>query len=112
MNPRPSFDATIPVLTEVFQDLPAKAEAGAMAAETDPAMAALERRLCERIVHRLQDQVEGVLEQRLRDSMEQALQQALQHAMAGLSDALRASLQQSVEDIVAQELAHLHTLNT
>ena len=27
-------------------------------------------------------------------------------------DALRASLQQSVEDIVAPELAHLHTLDT
>ena len=112
MNPRPSFDATIPVLTEVFQDVPAKAEAGAMAAETDLAMAALERRLCERIVHRLQDQAKGVLEQRLRDSMEQALQ----HATPGLIDALRASLQQSIEDIVAravaQELAHLHTLDT
>lgn len=110
MNLRPSLDATIPVLTEVFQDLPAKAEAeaGAMAAETDLAMAALERRLCERVVQQLQGRIDGVLEQRLRDSME--------HALAGLSDALRTSVQQSIKDIVAravaQELTHLHTLNT
>ena len=108
MNLRPSFDATIPVLTEVFQDLPAKVGADAKAAETDLAMAALERRLCERVVQQLQGRIDGVLEQRLRDSME--------HALAGLSDALRTSVQQSIKDIVAravaQELTHLHTLNT
>ena len=116
MTSRPSFDATIPTLTEVFQDPPAKAEAeaGAMAAGTDLAMAALEQRLCERIVQQLQGRVDALLEQRLRDSMEQALQHALQHVMAGLSDAIRANLQQGIEDIVAravaQELAPLHTL--
>ena len=120
MNLRPSFDATIPVLTEVFQDLPAKVGADAKAAETDLAMAALERRLCERIVQQLQGRIDGMLEQCLRDSMEPALQQALQHALqqtvAGLSDALHTSAQQSIKDIVAravaQEWTHLHTLNT
>ena len=114
MSPKPSFDATIPVLTEVFQNLPAKAGAGATAASAEGDVAALERRLCERIVEQLQGQVGAMLEQRLRDSLEQALQQALHHALAGPTDALRASLRKDIEDIVgravAQELAHLHLL--
>jgi hypothetical protein len=124
MSPPPSFDASIPVLTEVFKDQAAKldpprdaargddgnAEAGAMAAGTDADMEALERRLCERILQQLQGRVDFVLEQRLRDSMEEALQ----HAMAGLTGEIRRSLQQTIEKIVvravAQELAHLQTL--
>ncbi len=128
MTPQPSFDASIPVLTEVFQDQPVRlgpqgaadgsAQRGgqalpdAVAAGTDPDMEALERRLCERILQQLQGRVDFVLEQRVRDSMEEALQ----HAMAGLTDGIRLSLQQTIEKIVvravAQELAHLHTLKT
>jgi hypothetical protein len=112
MIARPSFDASIPVLTEVFQDQPARLDAPAPgdASWTEPDMEALERRLCERILHQLQGRVDFVLEQRLRDSMEEALQ----HAMAGLTDEIRRSLQQTIEKIVvravAQELTHLQTL--
>jgi hypothetical protein len=128
MSNSPAFDASIPVLTEVFQDQPVKtespaqapaqvreeAEAGAEARAivdwTEPEWNALERRLSERILHQLQGRVDFVLEQRLRDSMEDALQ----HAMAGLTDEIRRSLQQTIEKIVvravAQELAHLQTL--
>ena len=118
----PAFDASIPVLTEVFQELPAQkesleadaAEAGLEARAidlwTEPEWSLLERRLSERILHQLQGRVDFVLEQRLRDSMEEALQ----HAMAGLTMEIRQSLQQTIEKIVvravAQELAHLQTL--
>jgi hypothetical protein len=116
MTHKPSFDASIPVLTEVFQDQPARAEspeapAGAVEGWTQPEWELLERRLCERILHQLQGRVDFALEQRLRDSMEEALQ----HAMAGLTDEIRRSLQQTIEKIVvravAQELTHLQTLN-
>ncbi|MDB5916165.1 MAG: hypothetical protein JWR40_399 [Massilia sp.] len=122
MTPQPSFDASIPVLTEVFQDQPVRAEprdlanaslqddAKAVASWTDPDREALERRLCERILHQLQGRVDFVLEQRVRDSMEEALQ----HAMTGFTDEIRRSLQQTIEKIVvravAQELTHLQTL--
>jgi hypothetical protein len=116
MIARPSFDASIPVLTEVFQEQPARFDAPAPgdavddANWTEPEMEALERRLCERILQQLQGRVDFVLEQRLRDSMEEALQ----HAMAGLTDEIRRSLQQTIEKIVvravAQELTHLQAL--
>lgn len=124
------FDASIPVLTEVFQDplteevkraveAPAEAlpddteaelEARAIGEWTGPEWDQLERRLSERILHQLQGRVDFVLEQRLRDSM----QEALEVAMAGLTDEIRRSLQQAIETIVVravtQELAHLQTL--
>jgi hypothetical protein len=118
MSPQPSFDASIPVLTEVFQDQAIRLEPQGAAqddgkhaeAVTEPDMEALERRLCERILQQLQGRVDFVLEQRLRDSMEEALQQA----MAGLTGEIRRSLQQTIEKIVvravAQELTHLQTL--
>jgi hypothetical protein len=131
MSQNPIFDASIPVLTEVFQDQPVKkevpeagsrmvapaparseAELEARAVDnwTEPEWAVLERRLSERILHQLQGRVDFVLEQRLRDSMAEALQ----HAMAGLTAEIRESLQQTIEQIVvravAQELAHLQTL--
>jgi hypothetical protein len=72
---------------------------------------ALELRLSERILHQLQGRVEFVLQQRLRDSMADVLQ----HALAGLTDEIRSGLQQTIEQIVtravAQELAHLKTLD-
>ena len=72
---------------------------------------ALELRLSERILHQLQGRVEFVLQQRLRDSMADVLQ----HALAGLTDEIRTGLQHTIEQIVtravAQELAHLKTLD-
>ena len=130
MNHPPSFDASIPVLTEVFQDqaarkepeqaeahpppvqdgLNAHLEARAIASWTGPEWTLLERRLSERILQQLQGPVDFVLEQRLRDSMEAALEKAI----AGVTGEIRASLQQTIEQIVvravSQELAHLQTL--
>lgn len=125
MSNNAAFDASIPVLTEVFQDLPVKdevveapaheeADAEVEARAVDnwaaPEWELMERRLCERILHQLQGRVAFVLEQRVRDSMEEALQQA----MAGLIDEIRRSLQDTIENIVvravAQELTHLQTL--
>jgi hypothetical protein len=71
---------------------------------------ALELRLSERILHQLQGRVEFVLQQRLRDSMADVLQ----HALAGLTDEIRTGLQHTIEQIVtravAQELAHLKSI--
>lgn len=131
MSNNAAFDASIPVLTEVFRDHPvaeevrptaleapappavatvAELEARAVSEWTGPEWEQLERRLSERILHQLQGRVDFVLEQRLRDSM----QQALEAAMAGLTDEIRRSLQQTIESIVVravtQELTHLQTL--
>jgi hypothetical protein len=118
MSQNAPFDATIPVLTEVFEEHrlkdaspAAEAEAGIEARAIDhltaPEWSALERRLSERILHQLQDRVDFVLEQRVRDSMAEALN----HALSGLTDEIRVSLQRTIEQIVertvAQELAHL-----
>jgi hypothetical protein len=125
MSKEAQYDASIPVLTEVFQDKPDMAHQPGQAAVpavqdqieqrlledwTESEWNALERRLSERILQQLQDRVDFVLEQRLRDSMEEVLQQAL----AGLTAELRQGIQQTIEKIVvravAQELAHLKTL--
>lgn len=130
MTNNAAFDASIPVLTEVFQDHPvtqevrqavevpapvpdntrADLEARAIGEFTAPEWDSLERRLSERILHQLQGRVDSVLEQRLRDSM----QEALQIAMAGLTDEIRRSLEQTIGTLVvravAQEIAHLQTL--
>lgn len=118
------FDASIPVLTELFED---KADAPAAAAPvqdtrnadleqraietwTEPEWNLLERRLSERILQQLQGRVDFVLEQRLKDSMEDVLR----HAVAGLTAEIQQGLQETIEKIVvravAQELAHLQTL--
>ncbi len=133
MSQNPAFDASIPVLTEVFNDKadkPASAPAPASAARpevaqdpvsihlerravdtwTEPEWNLLERRLSERILHQLQGRVDFVLEQRVRDSMEEALNKALD----GFTSELRVGLQGTIEKIVAravsQELAHLQAL--
>ncbi|MGZ8291066.1 MAG: hypothetical protein ACXW2U_08135 [Telluria sp.] len=127
MNSNPAFDASIPVLTEVFQE---KAEAPvvqpsapvaqdtlhqdleqrAIDTWTEPEWTMLERRLHERILHQLQGRVDFVLEQRLKDSMEEVLR----HAVAGLTNEIRHGLQETIEKIVvravAQEIAHLKAL--
>lgn len=130
MTNNAAFDASIPVLTEVFQDHPvtqevkpavdtpapapddthSDLEARAIGEWSEAEWNMLERRISERILQQLQGRVDFVLEQRLRDSM----QEALQTAMAGLTDEIRRGLQQSIETIVAravtQEIAHLQTL--
>jgi hypothetical protein len=131
MKPQNAFDASIPVLTEVFHDedasaapVAAPAPAAGVAFAADPAAleeraiaswsgqewAQLEQRLAERILHQLQGRVDFVLEQRLRDSMEDVLS----HALAGLSAQIQQGLQQTIAQIVlravAQELAHLQAL--
>lgn len=127
MKTKAAFDASIPVLTEVFQE---KAEAGAAATEreavidpvsihlerravdswTEPEWNLLERRLSERILQQLQGRVDFVLEQRVRDSMEEALQRAL----SGMIGEIRLGLQDTIERIVvravSQELAHLQAM--
>ena len=90
---------------------PATLEQRAAAQLTPEEWQTLELRLSERILHQLQGRVEFVLQQRLRDSMADVLQ----HALAGLTDEIRSGLQQTIEQIVtravAQELAHLKTLD-
>lgn len=120
-----AFDASIPVLTEVFDKDEASAPAAALPAQdalhadleqraidnwTEPEWTLLERRLSERILQQLQGRVDFVLEQRLKDSMEEVLR----HAVAGLTAEIQQGLQQTIEKIVAravaQELTHLQTL--
>jgi hypothetical protein len=113
MTQNAAFDASIPVLTEVFDDTPpapepaAEVEARAVDGFGEREWEALERRLSERILQQLQGRVDFVLEQRLRDSMADVLQ----HALAGLTEEIRTGLQQTIEKIVAravtQELTHL-----
>jgi hypothetical protein len=122
MTQNAAFDASIPVLTEVFSDKADKAapveqdpvsihlERRAVDTWTEPEWNLLERRLSERILQQLQGRVDFVLEQRVRDSMEEALTRA----MDGFTSELRAGLQETIEKIVAravsQELAHLQAL--
>jgi hypothetical protein len=119
MSENAAFDASIPVLTEVFDETPLAAPAPEPAAAPSALEAralggfgaeeweTLERRLCERILQQLQGRVDFVLEQRLRDSMAEVLQ----HALAGLTNEIRDGLHQTIEKIVAravaQELTHL-----
>jgi hypothetical protein len=122
MNQPSSFDAQIPVLTEVLQDQPAgdgalqqpdlaaALEVRAVDAWGEREWEALERRLSERILQQLQGRVDFVLEQRIKDSMADVLQ----HALSGLTQEIRSGLQQTIEKIVAravaQEITHLQTL--
>ena len=118
------FDASIPVLTEVFEDkaetpaapepaqeaLHAELEQRAIENWSEPEWNLLEQRLAERILQQLQGRVDFVLEQSLKDSMEDVLR----HAVAGLTADIQQGLQDTIEKIVvravAQELAHLQAL--
>lgn len=75
------------------------------AAPTD--WAALEQRLCERILQRLQGQVGFLIEQRIRESMADALQLALASMAGQLADGLGGALEQIVTRAVGEELLHL-----
>lgn len=126
MSPAPSFDASIPVLTEVFHDAPAADHAGAPLApaipDVEPAAqleaeavnnwseqewATLEHRLSDRILHQLQSRVDFVLEQRIKDSMEEVLNSALHELTREIRSGLHDTIQKIVARAVAQELTHL-----
>jgi hypothetical protein len=80
------------------------------AAAVEPAptdWAALEQRLCERILQQLQGQVGFLIEQRIRESMADALQLALASMAGQLADGLGGALEQIVTRAVGEELLHL-----
>jgi hypothetical protein len=115
-----SFDASIPVLTEVLKAEPlgdegalppplaaAQLEAEAIDGWTDAEWAVMEHRLSVRIMHQLQSRVDFVLEQRIKDSMAEVLS----HALHDLTNEIRIGLHDTIEKIVSravtQELTHL-----
>jgi hypothetical protein len=117
-----SFDASIPVLTEVLKAEPlsdevatapppasaaAQLEEAAIDGWTDAEWAMMEHRLSVRIMHQLQSRVDFVLEQRIKDSMAEVLS----HALHDLTNEIRIGLHDTIEKIVsravAQELTHL-----
>ncbi|NVM75295.1 hypothetical protein FHW83_001075 [Duganella sp. SG902] len=119
-----SFDASIPVLTEVLKAEPLSDDSAAPAAPQPPSAAAqleaaaidgwteaewamMEHRLSVRIMHQLQSRVDFVLEQRIKDSMAEVLS----HALHDLTNEIRIGLHDTIEKIVsravAQELTHL-----
>lgn len=131
MSQAQSFDASIPVLTEVLKaeplgdellpgeaasgrstlskraEMAAQLEADAIDNWSDAEWAMMEHRLSERIMHQLQSRVDFVLEQRIKDSMAEVLS----HALHGLTNEIRIGLHDTIEKIVAravsQELTHL-----
>jgi hypothetical protein len=130
MSQAQSFDASIPVLTEVLKAEPLgdellPGELGTAAARATPAQQAvqleadavegwseaewsmMEHRLSVRIMHQLQSRVDFVLEQRIKDSMAEVLS----HALHDLTNEIRIGLHDTIEKIVAravsQELTHL-----
>jgi hypothetical protein len=116
MSLTPTYDESIPVLTEVVPaapaspvDAPAAQDLAREAQAGDADWKALEERLVARVLERLQDRVELALEDQVRASMAPVLD----HVVARLASELRAGLQQTVEEVVeravAQELAHLRT---
>lgn len=117
-----SFDASIPVLTEVLKAEPlsdevattpppasaaAQLEAAAIDGWTEAEWAMMEHRLSVRIMHQLQSRVDFVLEQRIKDSMAEVLS----HALHDLTNEIRIGLHDTIEKIVSravtQELTHL-----
>jgi len=121
MTPAPSFDASIPVLTEVLKDEPAFVVSAAVAAVEPAAQleaeavsgwdeqqwSLLEHRLSDRILHQLQSRVDFVLEQRVKDSMEAVLNSALHELTREIRSGLHDTIQKIVTRAVAQELTHL-----
>ena len=115
-HPAHSFDASIPVLTEVLDEQPVPAAAAVQpqapaatpSAEPQPGeWEALERQLSERILQQLQARVDFVLEQRIKDSMEEVLSHALRGLTAEIRSGLHDTLSKIVTRAVAQELTHL-----
>lgn len=111
------FDASIPVLTEIFLDAPAPAPRAPTDAELLEQNAIegwsverwdlLERRVAERVLMGLQSRVDFVLEQRVRDLMADVLQEALGRLTGELRGGLHSTLDKIVTRAVAQEITHL-----
>ena len=118
MSDIPSYDESIPVLTEVVAETapaPAEPEPNAPAAIQEPreldddAWRALEERLVARVLDRLQDRVELVLEDQVRSGMAPVLDHVVTRLATELRDGLQLTVEQVVARAVAQELAHLRT---
>lgn len=118
MTQATSFDASIPVLTEILYAADnAEVKAEIEPETTDGAREAagpveaisgkidenqwkiLEQQLTERILDRLQQRMAVVLEQRMSE--------LLQHALQGLSQEICSGLQANMTQIVAQEMAQI-----
>lgn len=98
MNQNPAFDSSIPVLTEVVLEPPvaaapvetaATAPAPAPQAAAEPDWDALELRIAERIVAQLQPQLDAVV----------------RNALASAGDQIHIGLRQTIEQMVAQQIA-------
>jgi hypothetical protein len=125
MTQAPSFDASIPVLTEILYAADNAEVAAEMAPEPEPMASTmtaaiddarcapepsaaksakpdqktwnrLEQQLSERILNRVQQRMTIVLEQRMTE--------LLQHALQGLSEEICRGLQANMTHIVAQEM--------
>ena len=132
MSQANTFDASIPVLTEVLNGeplaeeqqtaahTPARNPAAAKRAEQaakleseaingwNPAeWAVLENHLSERILHQLQGRVDFVLEQRIKDCMSEVLSSALHSLTNEIRIGLHDTLEKIVTRAVQQELTHL-----
>ena len=118
MKPNPAFDSSIPVLTEVVlepapapavpvadarvtDDIPTLSEAlpaavpdsgPAVQPAPEPDWDALELRIVERILAQLQPQLEAVV----------------RNALASAGDQIHIGLRQTVEQMVAQQIAAVH----
>jgi hypothetical protein len=111
------FDASIPVLTEVFTEpaVPPQAEAAPLADDSVDLTStedwnALEQRVTQRVLNALQSRTDFVLEQRVRDVMTEVLEHALKELTADIRAGLHETLEQIVTRAVAQEITHLQTL--
>lgn len=103
MNQNPAFDSSIPVLTEVVLEPPVEAAplepapvelaaaepAPAPQAVPEPDWDALELRIVERIVAQLQPQLDAVV----------------RNALASAGDQIHIGLRQTIEQMVAQQIA-------
>jgi hypothetical protein len=134
MSQNHPFDASIPVLTEVFQDQPVKKEAPEPAeskaaevvaaeavADEAPAPplgeAELEARAIDtwtepqwallerRLSERVLQQLQGRVDFVLEQRLRDSMADALQHAIEGLTSEIRDSLQQTIEKIVVRAVA-------
>ncbi|WP_426110274.1 hypothetical protein [Massilia sp. PWRC2] len=84
MSSFPSFDAGIPVLTEVFQELPAAAAPAAV--DWD----ALERRLFARVMDTIDTRIEA------------AIANAMQQAVGDIREGVRAALQEVIANAIKE----------
>jgi hypothetical protein len=114
MSDIPSYDESIPVLTEVVAETAPAPEAAPAAAQPtreldDDAWRALEERLVARVLDRLQDRVELVLEDQVRSSMAPVLDHVVTRLATELRDGLQVTVEQVVARAVAQELTHLRS---